>query len=71
MNGGNTINLPVKVGDGITTPQSLSWSLAQANADIDVTEGTIVTVTYDVLVLDSVLADQNLSNTVDIQWSSR
>ncbi len=68
---GSTINLPVKVGDGITTPQSLSWSLTQANADIDVTEGTTVTVTYDVLVLDSVLADQNLSNTVDIQWSSR
>jgi len=26
---GSTIDLPVKVGDGITTPQSLSWSLAQ------------------------------------------
>ena len=68
---GSTIDLPVKVGDGIAEPQSLSWSLVEANADIDVTEGTIVTVTYDVLVLDSVLADQNLSNTVDIQWSSR
>jgi len=69
VNGGNNINLPVKVGDGVVTPQSLSWSLA--NADIDVTEGTVVTVTYDVLVLDSVLANQNLSNSVDIQWSSR
>ncbi len=68
---GSTIDLPVKVGDGITTPQSLSWSLAQANADIDVDEGTIVTINYDVLVLDGVLADQDLSNSVDIQWSSR
>jgi len=71
VNGGNTINLPVKVGDGIATPQSLSWSLAAGNADIDIIEGTVVTVTYDVLVLDSVLASQNLSNSVDIQWSSR
>ncbi|NNJ51528.1 MAG: DUF11 domain-containing protein, partial [Gammaproteobacteria bacterium] len=71
VDGGNTINAPVIVGDGVTTPQSLSWSLAQANADIDVVEGTVVTVNYDVLVLDSVLADQNLSNSVDIQWSSR
>ena len=71
VNGGNTINAPVIVGDGVTTPQSLSWSLAQANADIDVVEGTVVTVNYDVLVLDSTLANQNLSNSVDIQWSSR
>jgi uncharacterized repeat protein (TIGR01451 family)/fimbrial isopeptide formation D2 family protein len=71
VDGGNTINAPVIVGDGITTPQSLSWSLAQTNADIDVVEGTVVTINYDVLVLDSVLADQNLSNSVDIQWSSR
>ncbi len=71
VDGGNSINLPVKVGDGVVTPQSLSWSLAQTNADIDITEGTVVTVTYDVLVLDNVLANQNLSNSVDIQWSSR
>ena len=71
VNGGNTISTPVIIGDGIATPQTLSWSLAQANADVDVAEGTAVTVTYDVLVLDSVLASQNLSNSVDIQWSSR
>lgn len=71
VNGGNAIALPTKVGDGIATPQTLSWSLTQGNADIDVAEGTTVTVTYDVLVLDSVLASQNLSNSVDIQWSSR
>ncbi len=71
VNGGNTISTPVIVGDGVVTPQSLSWNLAAGNADIDVTEGAVVTVAYDVLVLDSVLADQNLSNSVDIQWSSR
>jgi uncharacterized repeat protein (TIGR01451 family)/fimbrial isopeptide formation D2 family protein len=70
VNGGNTINPPVIVGDGVVTPQTLRWSPANAD-DIDVSEGTVVTVTYDVLVLDSVLADQNLSNSVDIQWSSR
>jgi len=71
VDGGNTINAPVIIGDGIATPQSLSWSPADGNADIDVSEGTVVTVNYDVLVLDGVLADQNLSNSVDIQWSSR
>ncbi|MCP4472068.1 MAG: DUF11 domain-containing protein, partial [Gammaproteobacteria bacterium] len=71
VNGGNTINPPVIAGDGVTVPQSLSWSLAQANADIDVIEGSVVTVNYDVLVLDSVLADQSLGNSVDIQWNSR
>jgi len=71
VDGGNFISNPIMVGDGIATPQSLSWNLAAGNADIDITEGTIVTVTYDVLVLDSVLADQNLSNSIDIQWSSR
>jgi uncharacterized repeat protein (TIGR01451 family)/fimbrial isopeptide formation D2 family protein len=72
VNGGNSINLPVKVGDGVVTPQTLSWSPANpVPSDIDVAEGTTVTVTYDVLVLDSVLANQNLSNSVDIQWSSR
>ncbi len=68
----NTIIAPATNGaDGISTAQTLSWSLVQGNADIDVVEGTTVTVTYDVLVLDTVLANQDLSNTVDVQWSSR
>ncbi len=73
VSGGNTINAPGIVGDGISTPQTLSWSLADGNADIDVPEGAAnaVTVAYDVVVVDEVLADQDLSNSVDIQWSSR
>ncbi|VAW55291.1 hypothetical protein MNBD_GAMMA06-1054, partial [hydrothermal vent metagenome] len=70
VDGGNTINPPVIVGDGIATAQSLSWSPTNVD-DIDVIEGTAVTVTYDVLVLDEILASQNLTNSVDIQWSSR
>ena len=68
---GNTLDLPIITGDGITTPQSLNWSLAGGNADIDVTEGTVVTVDYRVVVLDAVQANQALTNTVNIQWHSR
>jgi len=68
---GNSINPPVIVGDGIVTPQSLNWSLAAGNADIDIAEGTSVTVNYDVRVLDTVLANQALTNAVSVQWHSR
>ncbi|MGD8575451.1 MAG: isopeptide-forming domain-containing fimbrial protein [Thiohalophilus sp.] len=67
---GNTINDPVTSGDGITTAQSMRWSLADANADIDVSEGSTVTVTYDVVVLDNVLPGQQLTNSASIQWTS-
>ena len=69
--GGNTIAAPVVVsGDGITTPQVLNWSLANANANIDIIKGTSVTVTYDVVVLNSVLASQALTNSAIVQWTS-
>ncbi len=67
---GNTITDPAVTGDGIATGQTLSWNLAGATADIDVVEGTVVTVNYDVLVLDTVLADQDLINSAVIQWTS-
>jgi len=67
---GNTIAAPVLAGDGVTIAQTLRWSLEDANADIDVTEGTVVTVTYDVLVDNSVLIGQSLSNSVTAQWTS-
>lgn len=67
---GNTITDPTVVGNGTTTAQTLSWNLADATSDIDVVEGTVVTVTYDVLVLDTVLADQDLTNSAVIQWTS-
>lgn len=67
---GNTITDPTVVGDGISAGQSLTWDLADSTADIEVVEGTVVTVTYDVLVLDTVLADQDLTNSAVIQWTS-
>ncbi|MCK4865605.1 MAG: isopeptide-forming domain-containing fimbrial protein, partial [Gammaproteobacteria bacterium] len=70
VDGGNTISDPAVVGDGSSTSQTLTWQLADATADIDVVEGTTVTVTYDVVVLDSVLANQTLTNSALAQWTS-
>ncbi|MDH5424238.1 MAG: isopeptide-forming domain-containing fimbrial protein, partial [Gammaproteobacteria bacterium] len=67
--GSNSIAEPVQVGDGITIAQQLNWSLAAGNADIDIAEGVSITVTYNVLVLDTVLANQVLSNSVVAKWS--
>ena len=66
---GNTIADPIVSGDGINTAQTLIWRLADANADIDVAEGTVVTVTYDVLVLTGVAAGQDLTNSAVSQWT--
>lgn len=66
---GNTITDPTVVGNGVSAAQSLTWNLADATADIDVVEGTVVTVSYDVLVLNTVLADQDLTNSAVIQWT--
>jgi len=68
---GNTIAAPVVVsGDGITTPQALDWSLANGNANIDIVKGTSVTVTYDVVVLNTALPSQALSNSAVVRWTS-
>ena len=67
---GNTIGAPVVAGDGITTPQTLLWSLEDGNADIDIVEGTVVNITYDVRVDNSVLINQSLSNSAIAQWTS-
>ena len=66
---GNTIADPLTVGDGVSVAQNLNWNLAAANADIDVVEGSTVTVSYDVVVLDNVLANQTLTNTASAQWT--
>lgn len=67
---GNSIGEPVVVtGDGVTTPYTLRWSLANGNADIDIAEGAQVTVSYQVRVLDSVLPNQTLSNSVRAEWT--
>jgi uncharacterized repeat protein (TIGR01451 family)/fimbrial isopeptide formation D2 family protein len=65
-----SIGAPVTAGNGTTTPQTLLWSLADGNADIDIPEGTVVNVSYEVLVLDTVLIGQTLSNSVTAQWTS-
>ncbi|MEJ2491294.1 MAG: isopeptide-forming domain-containing fimbrial protein [Desulfuromonadales bacterium] len=67
----NAIADPIVTGDGSDTAQSLSWNLADGNADIDVTEGTTVTVTYETLVLDQVVAGQALTNSAVCQWTSQ
>ena len=66
---GNTIADPAVTGDGRTTAQTLTWSLADATADIDVAEGSVVTVTYDVVVLDNVLPGQKLTNSATARWT--
>lgn len=67
---GSPLAEPVITGDGITTPQNILWDLANG-VDIDIPEGDSVTITYDVLVLDTVLAFQNLTNFVDVRWTSQ
>jgi fimbrial isopeptide formation D2 family protein len=44
----NTIGAPVITGDGINQPQTLLWSPNNSNVDIDIAEGTSVTISYDV-----------------------
>lgn len=66
---GNSISDPIITGDGVGTAQTLVWDLATATADIDIVEGTTVTVTYDVLVLGGVQPGQNLINSASAQWT--
>jgi uncharacterized repeat protein (TIGR01451 family)/fimbrial isopeptide formation D2 family protein len=65
---GNTVVNPTVTGDGSTTAQTLTWSLADGT-DIDVGEGTQVVLTYDVVVLSGVLAGQELTNSATVQWT--
>jgi len=67
---GNTIAAPVLSGDGITTAQTLAWSAADGNADIDIPEGSTATITYEVRVLDEVAINQTLTNSATVQWTS-
>ncbi|MDT3706704.1 MAG: isopeptide-forming domain-containing fimbrial protein [Thiobacillus sp.] len=55
---------PVVAGDGVSTPQTLTWS------GIDIPEGSTIAVTYDVRVLNSVVANQTLTNSVTARWTS-
>ncbi|MDT8420790.1 MAG: hypothetical protein RQ754_10185 [Desulfuromonadales bacterium] len=68
---GNSITEPVITGDGSSTAQTLAWSPTDGTADINVAEGTSVTVTYDVLVLNDVLPGQQLTNSATVRWTGR
>jgi uncharacterized repeat protein (TIGR01451 family)/fimbrial isopeptide formation D2 family protein len=65
----NTIGDPLITGDGINQAQTLLWNLDNDNVDIDIAKGTSVTISYDVLVLDNVLPNQALTNSVVAQWT--
>jgi len=67
---GNTITDPAVSGDGVTIAQTLNWNPAGASAQIDIVEGATVSVTYDVKVLDTVVAGQVLTNSVTARWTS-
>lgn len=64
----NTIGAPVISGDSINQAQTLLWSLNNGNADIDIAEGTSVTISYDVRMLSGVLA-QAIANSAVAQWT--
>ena len=66
----NTITNPTLLGDGLAIAQTLNWNLTDDTADIDIAEGDSVVVTYNVLVLDSVLPNQSLINNVTVRWTS-
>ncbi|WP_418295624.1 hypothetical protein [Microbulbifer sp. SA54] len=59
---------PAITGDGINTAQTLAWN-AVANTDIPV--GETRTLEFDVRVLDSVLAGQELTGATSAQWTSQ
>ncbi|MBW2471079.1 MAG: DUF11 domain-containing protein, partial [Deltaproteobacteria bacterium] len=65
----NFVNPPVTSGDGINQSQTLVWSLSNGNGDIDIAEGTSVTISYNVRVLDNVVTGQTLTNSVSAQWT--
>ena len=68
----NVIGVPDNNGgDGVSTQQILNWSLGSASpSNIDITAGDTITVTYEVVVVDQVLANQALTNSASIQWTS-
>jgi fimbrial isopeptide formation D2 family protein/uncharacterized repeat protein (TIGR01451 family) len=60
---GTPVN-PTITGDGITTPQVLTW-----NTGFDIPEGTAPVVTYQVQVLAGVGPNQTLRNDVRVAWT--
>ncbi len=67
---GNTISAPIITGDGITTPQSLSWGSAGSNIDIP-ERGQRSLSTYDAKVLINVQSGQTLAASTSAQWTGQ
>jgi uncharacterized repeat protein (TIGR01451 family)/fimbrial isopeptide formation D2 family protein len=63
-----SIAAPVVTGNGTATAETLRWTLADGNADIDIAKGSSVTVTYDVTVGN--LPGVNFTNSSLVQWTS-
>lgn len=55
---------PTITGDGITTPQVLTW-----NTGLDIPESTVRVITYQVQVLADVGPNQTLRNDVRVAWT--
>lgn len=55
---------PAIAGDGVSSPQTLTWS------GIDIPEGTTVTAVYDVRVQNTVTPGQVLANVATARWTS-
>ncbi len=60
---------PVTTGNGVSTPQSLTWSLSNGT-NIDIPEGTSTLVSYRVSVLSGVGPGDVLTNSVIGRWTS-
>ena len=60
---GTPVN-PAITGNGITTPQVLTW-----NTGFDIPEGTARVITYQVQVLSGVSPNQTLRNDVRVAWT--
>ncbi|MFT5126610.1 MAG: fimbrial isopeptide formation D2 family protein, partial [Rhodothermales bacterium] len=68
---GNTIAAANVSGTGLPgDPQTLTWSLALGNADIDITANGNIVVVYRVTVLATVVNGQVLDNTATVGFTS-
>lgn len=66
----NSFVTPTISGTGsVASPQTLSWNNSNGS-NIDMREGTLITLSYDVVVSDLALANQALDNSSLVQWSS-
>ncbi|GAA5524715.1 hypothetical protein Maes01_01272 [Microbulbifer aestuariivivens] len=65
---GSPLADPVQSGDGIAAGQTLRWD--RSNSDLDIPRGTSAQLSYDVRVLDTVLAAASLGANSRVQWTS-